>query len=83
MQDLQDYARQIVPEYSVADLSDVLVHVFETISIPESIDLSINVKDAEKIRIDPTLIKGQLLIWLIMRFKLCLMVASWKFAARK
>jgi PAS domain S-box-containing protein len=55
--DLQDYARAIVPEYSVADLSDVFVHVFETVSVPESISLSVNVKDAEKIRIDPTLLQ--------------------------
>ena len=57
VQDLQDYARQIVPEYSVADLSDVFVHVFETIGVPESINFAINVKDAEKIRIDPALLQ--------------------------
>jgi PAS domain S-box-containing protein len=55
--DLQDYARIIVPEYSIADLSDVFVHVFETVRLPESISLSVNVKDAEKIRIDPTLLQ--------------------------
>ena len=57
VQDLQDYARQIVPEYSVVDLSDVFVHVIETISIPESINFSINVKDVGKIRIDPSLVQ--------------------------
>ena len=57
VQDLQDYSRQVVPEYSVADLPDVIVHVFETISVPESINLAINVKDSEKIRIDPTLLQ--------------------------
>lgn len=55
--DLQDYTKQIVPEYSIADLSDVFVHVFETVSVPKSIDLSINVKKAEKIRTDPMLLQ--------------------------
>ena len=57
VQDLQDYSKQVVPEYSIADLSDVFIHVFETISVPEAINLSINVKDAEKIRIDPSLLQ--------------------------
>ena len=57
VQDLQDYTRQIMPEYSVVDLSDVFVHTFETINVPESIRLSVNVRDAEKIRIDPTLLQ--------------------------
>jgi PAS domain S-box-containing protein len=57
VQDLQDYARPVVPEYSDVDLSDVFVHIFETIGVPETIKLSIKVRNAEKIRIDPTLLQ--------------------------
>jgi signal transduction histidine kinase len=38
-------------------LSDVIVRVFETVSVPEEVKLSIIVKDSEKIRIDPTLLQ--------------------------
>ncbi len=57
VQDLQDYARQVIPEYSIVDLSDVLVNVFETISLPESVKLSIDVKDSKRTKIDPALLQ--------------------------
>jgi PAS domain S-box-containing protein len=60
VQDLQDYARPLFPDYSIVDLSSVLVKVFENIRLPESVNLSINVKGLDKIRIDQMLIQRAL-----------------------
>jgi signal transduction histidine kinase len=60
VQDLQDYSRPIKPEYSVVDLSNVLVRVFENIGVPDSIKLSIKVNDLEKLWIDPMLLQRAL-----------------------
>jgi signal transduction histidine kinase len=55
--DLQDYARPLKPEYSEINLSELVVSVFQTISIPDKIVLKIDVKGFPKIKTDPTLIK--------------------------
>ncbi len=58
--DLQDYARPIKPEYSQVDLSELIVSVFQTVSLPEKITLKVDVKGFPKIRSDPTLIRRAL-----------------------
>lgn len=58
--DLQDYARPIKPEYLEVDLSQLVVSVFQTISIPNEIVLKIDVKGFPKIKTDPTLIRRAL-----------------------
>jgi signal transduction histidine kinase len=60
VQDLQDYARPITPEYSTVDLSNVLVKVFEAVRVPESVKLSIKVKDLDRLRIDRMLMQRAL-----------------------
>jgi signal transduction histidine kinase len=55
--DLQDYDRPLKPEYSEINLSELVVSVFQTISIPNKIVLKIDVKGFPKIKTDPTLIK--------------------------
>ncbi len=57
VQDLQDYSRSIIPEYSEVKLSDVVINIFDIVSLPNTIKLSINIKDAEKIRTDPMLLQ--------------------------
>ncbi|MCW4004009.1 MAG: ATP-binding protein [Candidatus Bathyarchaeota archaeon] len=58
--DLQDYARPITPEFSNVDLSELIVSVFQTISLPDEIVLKIDVKGFPKIETDPTLIRRAL-----------------------
>ncbi len=58
--DLQDYTRAISPEYSIANLSNVLVKIFENFRVPASIELSIKVDDLETLRTDPTLLQRAL-----------------------
>jgi signal transduction histidine kinase len=60
VQDLQDYARPLNPDYSIVDLSNVLVKVFDNIRMPESIELSIKIKEALKVRTDPMLLQRAL-----------------------
>lgn len=60
VQDLQDYARPLNPEYSEVALSSVLVKVFENLKVPDSIKLSIKVKDLDKTRVDPMLLQRAL-----------------------
>jgi nitrogen fixation/metabolism regulation signal transduction histidine kinase len=55
--DLQDYARPIIPEIKETSLSSVFVDIFKTVNVPDSIELSINVKDSEKIKTDPMLLQ--------------------------
>ena len=55
--DLQDYARPISPEYATVNLSNVIVRVFETVRLPDSIELLIKVKDLEKLRTDAMLLQ--------------------------
>ncbi len=58
--DLQDYARPLHPEYAEVDLSKLLVKVFENIAVPDSIKLSIKIKDLERLRVDPILLQRSL-----------------------
>gem|GEM_PF-1012928 len=55
--DLQDYARPLNPEYVIADLSDLIANVFETVSLPDNIKLEIDVKGTLKLKTDTTFIK--------------------------
>jgi PAS domain S-box-containing protein len=58
--DLQDYARQIVPEYSHVILSDVFTRVFQNIRVPDSIKLSLSITAIDRLRTDSTLIQRAL-----------------------
>ena len=58
--DLQDYARQLKPDYSESDISRVIAKVFENLRVPKSIKLSINLKDLEKVQTDPMLLQRAL-----------------------
>jgi PAS domain S-box-containing protein len=60
VQDLQDYARPLKPEFQEVDLSDILVNVFSTIAIPDQIKLNVHVKGTIKVKTDPTFIKRAL-----------------------
>jgi signal transduction histidine kinase len=60
VQDLQDYSRPITPEYSEEKLSNVFANIFETINVPDTIMLSINISNSEKIRTDPLLLQRAL-----------------------
>ena len=58
--DLQDYARQLNPEYTEIDLPDVISGIFEAISFPDNIKLSIDLKDCPILKSDPMFIKRAL-----------------------
>ena len=58
--DLQDYARPLNPEYSEIDLSELIISIFETIRMPDTIKLSIDVKAFPKIKTDPTFLRRAL-----------------------
>jgi two-component system sporulation sensor kinase A len=60
VQDLQDYSRPIIPEYSEVNLSDVLSSIFETVSTPAQIKLALKVEDFEKFKTDPMLLRRAL-----------------------
>ncbi len=55
--DLQDYARPLNPEYSIVDLSDLVVNVFDTITVPDKIKINVNMKGSMQLKTDPTFIK--------------------------
>ncbi len=52
--DLQDYSRQLTPEYKQDDLANLIDDVFKTIAVPSNIKLSINIKPLPPVRLDPT-----------------------------
>jgi signal transduction histidine kinase len=60
VQDLQDYARPLKPEFQEADLSDILVKVFSTIAVPDKIKLNVHVKGTLKTKTDQTFMKRAL-----------------------
>jgi PAS domain S-box-containing protein len=60
VQDLQDYARPLMPECQEVDISDVLVNVFSTISLPDKIKLKVHIKGTPKAKTDPTFLKRAL-----------------------
>jgi PAS domain S-box-containing protein len=55
--DLQDYARPLNPEYCEVDLSNLTGSVFQTISLPDNIKLSINIKVSNKLKTDPEFVR--------------------------
>lgn len=58
--DLQDYARPLKPEYKEADLAKLVASIFQTVRVPNTIVLKIDVKGFPKIYTDPTLIRRAL-----------------------
>lgn len=58
--DLQDYSRQLKPEYTQVDFKDLITHIFETISVPSKIQLVFNIKTLSILRCDPTFIRRAL-----------------------
>lgn len=60
VQDLQDFSRTISPEYSEVNLSNVFINIFKIVSLPDTIKLSINIKDSERLRTDPVLLQRAL-----------------------
>jgi PAS domain S-box-containing protein len=58
--DLQDYSRQLKPDYRTVSLSDLLAEMFETITVPTNIQLSFDIKDAQSIKVDPTFLRRTL-----------------------
>ena len=58
--DLQDYARPLNPEFSEINLSELIISIFETIRMPDTIKLSIDVKAFPKIKTDPTFLRRAL-----------------------
>ena len=58
--DLQDYARPLKPDYKEVDLAKLVVSVFQTVRVPDTIVLKIDVKGFPKIKTDPTLIRRAL-----------------------
>jgi signal transduction histidine kinase len=60
VQDLQDYARPLKPEFKDADLSDILVNVFSTIAMPDNIKLNVHFKGTLKLKTDRTFMKRAL-----------------------
>jgi PAS domain S-box-containing protein len=58
--DLQDYSRKLNPEYQQVDLEDLIVNVFKTISIPNKIQLSFNIKPLPKLTVDPIFLQRAL-----------------------
>jgi len=52
--DLQDYSRQLNPEYRQVDLEDLIVDVFKTITVPSSIHLTFRIDALKKLYVDPT-----------------------------
>jgi PAS domain S-box-containing protein len=60
VQDLQDYSRPLTPEVTEAALSKIFINIFETVTVPDNVKLSIDVKDGENFRTDPMLLQRAL-----------------------
>ena len=58
--DLQDYARPLKPELKETDLAKLIASIFQTVRVPNTITLKINVQGFPKILTDPTLIRRAL-----------------------
>ncbi len=58
--DLQDYARPLKPELAQVKLSDIVTSIFQTISVPEKIKISIDIQGFPEIKTDPTFIRRAL-----------------------
>ena len=55
--DLQDFARPLKPEYAIVNLPDLLVSVFDAITLPDEIKLKVDVKGKLILKTDPTFIR--------------------------
>jgi signal transduction histidine kinase len=55
--DLQDYARPLKPELKEVDLAKLVASIFQTVQLPTTITLKIDVQGFPKIHTDPTLIR--------------------------
>jgi PAS domain S-box-containing protein len=55
--DLQDYARPLKPEFSQVKLSDLVTSIFQTINIPDKIQIAIDIQGFPEIKTDPTFIR--------------------------
>jgi PAS domain S-box-containing protein len=58
--DLQDYSRQLEPDYTKVDLAELITQIFETIVVPSNIQLVFNVKSLPKLKCDSTFIRRAL-----------------------
>ncbi len=58
--DLQDYARPLKPELEEVDITKVIASIFQTVKVPDSIKLVIDLKGFPKIETDLTLIRRAL-----------------------
>ncbi len=58
--DLQDYAKPLNPEYSMVNLSDLIVSIFETIPVHDKFKVKIDIQGTIKFKTDPTFIKRAL-----------------------
>ena len=55
--DLQDYARPLKPEYKDAKLPELITSIFQTISLPEKIKISMHTDGEITLRTDPVFIR--------------------------
>ena len=58
--DLQDYARPLKPEYKNAKLPELITNIFETISLPKKVNISMHVVGEIKLKTDPVFIRRAL-----------------------
>jgi signal transduction histidine kinase len=58
--DLQDYARPLKPEIKEVDIAKLVTSIFQTITVPSSITLKVDIADSLKVETDPTLIRRAL-----------------------
>jgi PAS domain S-box-containing protein len=52
--DLQDYSRQLNPEFQHVDLTNIVADVFKTITFPNNVKLTLNINPLPAISLDPT-----------------------------
>jgi PAS domain S-box-containing protein len=55
--DLQDYARQLKPEYTMFDLNKLIDDTLKTVNIPDNIKLSVNTTPGSPIKSDQTYLR--------------------------
>ncbi len=58
--DLQDFERPLKPEYEYKNMDDLLVSVFDTVTVPDEINLKVHVEGEIIMQTDPTFIKRSL-----------------------
>jgi PAS domain S-box-containing protein len=55
--DLQDYAKQLNPEYSTINLADLIVNMFDTVVLSDNIKIKVDVARTLKLKTDATFVK--------------------------